>query len=203
MKTYGSKAHRVGKESLPDVPCSFCHKKGTVELFFFYRYYHFLGIPMFPHRRGGAMMCSNCKHVTNVKLFPADLKETFLEKKAKYRPPLWQYFGTVAISFLLVASASIYIYQHRTISSKAFLESIKPGRIFKFVITRNRYTFWKIARVSNDSVFYLSSNYEFSGTPPREIDFSQDGFFDTTQHLYFKNEIRSDYEAKKIRKFKN
>lgn len=203
MKTYGSKAHRVGKEKLTDVACSYCHKKGTVDLFFFYRYYHFLGIPIFPHRRGGAMMCTNCKHVTNVKLFPADLKEIYLNEKQKYRAPLWQYFGTAALSFLIIALVGIQLYKHRTISSKTFLESIKPGRIFKYSITKKRYTFWKIKRINNDSIFYLPSNYEFSGTPPREIDFSEPNFFDSTQHFYFRNEIRSDFEAKKIRKFKN
>ncbi|MGE5108578.1 MAG: hypothetical protein ACM3H8_13600 [Sphingobacteriales bacterium] len=203
MRTYGSKAHRVGKENLPEIPCSYCHQKGTVELYFFYRYYHFFGIPFFPHRRGGAMMCTNCKQVTNVKLFPADLKEIYLKEKQKYKAPLWQYFGTVSLSFLIIAFAGVQLYKHRTISSGTFLESIKPGRIFKYSITKNRYTFWKITRVNNDSIFYLPSNYEFSGTPPKELDFSENGFFDSTQNLYFRNEIKADFEAKKIRKYKN
>ena len=203
MKTYGSKPHKVGKESLPDLECANCSSKGTVELHIFYRYYHFFGIPFFPHRRGGAIMCTNCKHVTNAKLFSVDIKEIFLERKDKYRPPLWQYFGTILVSFLLIAFAGVYMYKHRTISSNDFADSVKPGRIFKYLFTKNRYTFWKIVRVNKDSVFYLPSNYEFSGTPPREIDFSEPGFFNPGQRLYFKNEIKLDYEAKKIRKFKN
>lgn len=203
MKTYGSKAHKVGKESLPELECANCGKKGGVEMHIFYRYYHFFGIPFLPHRRGGAIQCNNCRHVTNAKLFTADIKDIFLEMKAKYKPPFWQYLGTATISLLIVSSLGVYMYKHRTISSKDFVESVKPGRIFKFLITKNRYTFWKIARVNKDSVFYQPSNYEFSGTPPRELDFTEEGFFDSTQHLYFKNEIRIDYEAKKIRKFKN
>lgn len=202
MKTYGSKAQQVGKDNLPDVTCAYCHSKGTVDMFIFYRYYHFFGIPFFPHRRGGAIMCSNCKHITNAKLFPMDLKEVYYQEKKKYKAPLWQYFGSVSLTLLIFAFIGIQSYRYRKITLSNFLGGIKTDRIYKYSITRNRYTFWKIARVKNDSVYYLPSNYEFSGTPPREIDFSKEDFFDTTERLYLKSEIKADFEGKKIKRYK-
>lgn len=202
MKTYGSKAAQVGKENLPDVTCAYCHKKGTVDLFIFYRYYHFFGLPMFPHRRGGAVMCSNCKHVTNAKLFPIDLKEIYMQEKKKYKAPWWHYIGSVSLTILVVSFLAVKIFTYGTISLNKFLGGIKPDNIYKYSVTNKSYTFWKISRVNNDSVYYFPSNYQFSGTPPKEIDFSGSDFFDSTERLYLKSEFKTDFEAKKIKKYK-
>jgi hypothetical protein len=203
MKTYGSKAAQIGKENLPDVKCAYCHTNGTVDMFFFYRYYHFFGIPLLPHRRGGAIMCSNCKHVTNAKLFPIDLKEHFMEEKKKYKPPYWQYLGSVTITLLVVSFLTVKFFMYGTVSQKSFLAGIKPNNIYKYSLSRSRYTFWKITRVNNDSIYYLPSNYEFSGTPPKAIDFSKEDFFDTaSERIYLRSEFKRDFEGKKIRKYK-
>lgn len=168
----------------------------------FYRYYHLFGIPMFPHRRGGAIMCHNCKHVTNAKLFPIDLKERYLEIKSKYKAPWWHYFGSVSITILVVSFLSIRIFAYGTITLNKFLSSIKPNVIYKYSLSKKKYTFWKIARVNKDSVYYFPSNYQFSGTPPKEIDFSAEDFFDSTERLYLKSEFKTDFEASKIKKYK-
>lgn len=202
MKTFGSKPHQVGKENLTDVVCSFCGQKGTVDLYIFYRYYHLFGIPLLPHRKGGAIMCSNCKHVTNAKLFTIDLKERYTEQRKKYKAPVWQYFGSVIFSVLLVSFIVIRLITYGTVSTNKFLKGIQPDNIYKYAITRTRYTFWKINRVNNDSVYYVPSNYEFSGTPPKEIDFDKIDFFDSTERLYLKSEFKVDFESKKIKKYK-
>ncbi|RTL56114.1 MAG: hypothetical protein EKK37_16665 [Sphingobacteriales bacterium] len=202
MKIFGSKAAQVGKKKLPDITCAYCNSKGSVDLYIFYRYYHFLRIPMFPHRRGGAIMCSNCKHVTNAKLFSIDLKETYLQEKNNYKAPWWHYIGSVFLSVLVVSFLAVRLFTYGTISVNKFLAGIKPNNIYKYSLSNKSYTFWKISRVNKDSVYYLPSNYQFSGTPPKEIDFSSKGFFDSAERLYLKSEFKTDVEANKIQKYK-
>lgn len=201
MKTYGSKAAQVGKENLGDIACSYCNSKGTVDMYFFYRYYHFFGIPMFPHRRGGAMMCSKCKHVTNAKLLPLDLKDRFVQEKKKYRPPLWQYMGGVTLTVLIILYLGIKLITYGTMSLNNFMDGIKKDKVYKYAVSKSSYTFWKISRVNKDSIYYLPSNFVFSGTPPGKIDFNQPDFFDSTERLYLRSEIKKDFEGKKIRSY--
>jgi hypothetical protein len=202
MRTFGSKASRVGKENLPEAVCTYCKSKGTLDMFFFYRYYHFFGIPIFPHRRGGAIMCSQCKHVTNAKQFPLDLRDYFMHEKRKYKAPWWQYLGGTTIMVLLVTIVSFKLLTYGALALNNFMGDIKPGNIYKYNLSKKKYTFWKINRVQNDSVYYLPGNYEYSGTPPQPFNFNQPDFFDTTERLYLKSEIKTDYKKKKIKKFK-
>lgn len=207
MRTYGSKAYRVGKENLPDYTCANCNSKGTVSMYIFYRYYHFFGIPIMPHRRGGAIKCSNCNHVTNLKLFTADLKDIFLDKKNNYRPPVWQYLGVIGMAAAFVSLVGYRIYTHRKISFETFVSTMKPGRIFKFNITKSRYTFYKIKQVSEkkDTVYYYPCKLEFSGTEAEnlEVDFDDKNLFDTVPKAYLRSKLESDFYAKKTRKFRN
>lgn len=202
MKIYGSKAHRVGKEHLDGMQCAYCHEKDTVDLFIFYRYRHFAGIPILPHRRGGAIMCSNCKHVTHSKQFTADVYEIYLEKKKKYKAPLWQYAGSVTAGVLIFSFILVKLLTYQAVTLNKFMKGIKEKNIYRYSLSPTRYTYWKINRVVQDSIFILPSNYEFKGAKPANLDYNKPDFFDTKEKLYLKSEFQIEFEEKKLKRVK-
>jgi hypothetical protein len=200
MKIFGSKAHRISSEKLTDTSCSYCQTTGNVEMYIFYRYYHFLGIPFFPHRKGGAIMCTNCKHITNSKQFTIDVNELYKEKRRKVKAPLWQYFGTITFSTLLIVFLLTKLLTYQTVSLNKFVKGIRTDNIYRYSLSTTRYTFWKINRISHDSIYIISSNYEFRGATPGNLNFGKPGFFDSTEKLFLKSDFQKEFEDKKIKR---
>ncbi|HET9058156.1 MAG TPA: hypothetical protein VFN30_15025 [Chitinophagaceae bacterium] len=200
MKAFGSRAFRVGKEKLTETVCSYCQTKGGVEMYIFSRYYHFLGIPFYPHRKGGAIMCNNCKHITHSKQFSLDITELYKEIRNKFKAPLWQYFGTISVSALFIVFLIIKLITYQTVSLNKFMTGIRSDNIYRYSLSPSRYTFWKVTRTSNDSIYIISSNYEFSGATPSRLNFGKPGFFDSTEKLFLKSDFRKEFEDKKIKR---
>ena len=145
-------------------------------------------------------MCSNCKHVTHSKQFTPDVYELYEEKKKKYKAPLWQYAGTVVSITLIVSFIAVKLLTYQTVTLKKFMNGIKEHNIYRYSLSPTRYTYWKVQRLSHDTIYILPSNYEFKGAKPANLDYNKPDFFDTNEKLFLRSDFQKEFEEKKLRR---
>ncbi len=194
MIIYGSR-HKVAAQETYPGKCVHCDQIATVQFVVIQRYAHVFWIPFFPIGKKGASVCSHCKQALNEKQFNDDYHHFYNQVKLNRRPPVYMYSGLILIG-LLVISAVISSNKHQAELRKR-LAHPQVGDIYSIKEGYDRYTLYKVAHTSKDSVYLLfhmmEINKERGLDKLRSID-----VYGNEQQAYPLGEIEAMYNEGKL-----
>jgi zinc-ribbon family len=157
MIIYGTKAKEIAKEILTD-KCQNCGKQNSIDMHVFQKYAHVFWIPFFPIGKTGISQCDHCKQVLKLKEMPASLKISYDNLKAQSKSPFWMFSGLALVAVLI--TIGIVSDKQKDQKNAKLILAPQAGDIFEIKLPTNQYTLYKVAEVSNDSVYLQINNYE-------------------------------------------
>jgi hypothetical protein len=150
----GSK--ELDRLAIPDISCSYCGSKGTLDVTVIGNFALFLFIPMYPLANKGVVYCSNCKHTTFEHEQKGEIRKRVKEVCSGTKRPIW--FLSGSLLFGLLIGKSILLLVVDSYSEKKRLENLQPqvGQVF-YRKEDELYASLGISRVTVDSVFFHKS----------------------------------------------
>ena len=176
--------------------CPNCGAEKTFRFHIFGRYFHVFRIPFIPIGKGWDTDCRECKHAFLVHDLDKETRHELKKVSRSQFPPIWHFSGVVAI---LLATVFV-LYNGRTVEEPRdeYAQSPQIGDIYHTKgETDGYYSSWKVANVTNDSIYVHLNVYETSGiTGLSDIDV-EDNYTEETYGLAL-SEIPSLLEENEI-----
>ena len=160
MIIYGTRAAHIKTKELPNVVCKDCGTKGSIRMSLFRRHAHVFWIPLFPLNKIGVSECQHCKSTLRPKEMPEALNREYDNLKMENKGPLWQFSGLFLIAILIV-----WISYSSGQDKKLEMQHIKNpevGDVYRYKLETGRYSTFKVAQISEDSVFLFPNEFEIT-----------------------------------------
>lgn len=154
---YGLKTKELGQTRVPGA-CPSCGTENSVALHVVQKYIHFVFLPIVPIGRSAVTHCEHCQQTLTGKQLSPSAKEVFKAALAEFRTPIWTYSG-VAIVALLTPLALWQSDRHDK-EVIARLNTPKEGDLYEILLGGRSYSFYRVSRVSGDSIYVGLYNYE-------------------------------------------
>jgi hypothetical protein len=154
---YGSRAKELGRTTVPG-ECPSCGTANSVQLHVTQKYAHMMFIPLFPFGRKGMTRCEHCKQTLEGRHLSESSKHVMDAAKELYPTPMWMYFG-LFLSVLLIP-VGIWISREHDEQLIARLNAPKVGELYEVKLGYKRYTYYKVVRVSGDSIYASACKQE-------------------------------------------
>ncbi len=173
MIIYGTRSTLLKTEYLFE-PCPNCNTANSVQMNVFQQYAHIFWIPIFPIRKTGVSVCTNCRQVLKEKQMPASLKLSYQNLKSDTKIPIWHFTG-IFLVFLVVIAVVISDKQTSDKVSKLIM-SPKKDDVFQIKLKDDVYTLYKVKKVEGDTVYFFANKYQtseesgLSGLSDKEFD---------------------------------
>lgn len=157
MIIYGVRTKQIAKETLID-KCPNCSTQYSVDLPIVQRYFHVFWIPFFPVGKSALSQCTHCKQVLKKSKMPATFLAAYQNLKSNAKTPIWMFSGIALLTILVVALIIGIRNDHER--NKKYITDPKPGDVLEIRLNYGQYTLYKIDKVTPDSVYVLTSEYE-------------------------------------------
>jgi hypothetical protein len=157
MIVYGTRTTRQKTESLFE-PCPNCRTTNSLQLSVFQKYAHVFWIPLFPLKKIGISVCSNCRQVLKQDQMPASLRLSYDNLKAQTKIPIWNFTGI----FLIIAGIIAIVISQKQTAEKVGKYILHPKKddIFEIKIKDDAFTLYKVEKVVQDSVYFFANKYQ-------------------------------------------
>ena len=154
---YGFKTKELGQTLVPG-NCPACGTENSVALHIVQKYIHFVFLPVVPIGRSAVTHCEHCQQTLTGKQLSPSAKEVFKAALAEFKTPVWMFSG-LAIILLLIPLAFWQSGRHNK-EVLARLNAPKEGDLYEIQLGTRSYSFYKVMRVSGDSIYVGLYNYE-------------------------------------------
>jgi hypothetical protein len=192
MVIYGWNTKTIKQAPLPDYECPHCQQKQSQIAITAY-YAHLFWIPVFPYKKTAAIVCGNCKHVTEEGAITSGTTVSIKQLKAAVPVPKYLFSGLV----LIVIGIGYLIYQNNENAARrsAYVSDPKVGDVYllktkKDTVKYNHYLM-KVREINGDSLLVSFSSYSYNGRVEK-LD-PNDGFYNVVYSIH-KNGIE-DYHT--------
>jgi hypothetical protein len=157
MIIYGSKAKQVAKEIISE-KCINCGTQLSIDMHVFQKYAHIFWVPLFPIGKTGVSQCDHCKQVLKLNEMPPSIKMAYENLKAQSKIPIWMFSGLALIALLIVSG--MISAKNKDEKNAKLIVAPQKGDIFEIKTKEKKYTLYKVADVTTDSVFVLINSFE-------------------------------------------
>ncbi len=154
MILYGSKAKHLSTKML-QFRCKSCGQVDKVQLSVYQPYIHLLKVPLFPTKKIGIALCTQCGHITDNSNFNADLSTGFNRIKSIISTPIWTFAGAFLI--VLFVSATVVYESIQSTTADKHIKSNRKENVYKFKNKDGSYSLYSIDRNAADTVYVLVS----------------------------------------------
>jgi hypothetical protein len=160
MIIYGTRAAHLGTKELPNIVCRDCETQGSIRLSLFRRHAHVFWIPLFPLNKFGISECQHCKSTLRHKEMPEALSREYDNLKMETKGPLWQFSGLFLMAILIVW-ISFTSGKNKELEVQQ-INNPEVGDVYSYEIETGRYSTFKVAEITNDSIFLYPNDYEIN-----------------------------------------
>lgn len=156
MIIYGTKAHPLKSDLLPNETCTNCNTKGKIVMSIFSKYAHIFWIPIFPVGRVGVSTCMNCQQTLVSKDMPMYLKMQYEQTVPQTKVPWWTWSGLGLIAILI--GSAVYANKLDDENYKKYIAAPQAGDLYSFK-TEDGYSMMRVAEVRPDSLLIQFNEY--------------------------------------------
>ena len=169
MVIYGWRTSHIKSEPNNRITCPHCGETGTIVNSVFGRYVHIFWIPTISIGKTGGAMCTHCQKSFSKKEMNDDMKRAYKTMKGDTKIPFWHFSGVLVIA--LIVGLFVISDNAEAKAEKEYIETPIAGDIYEYENGPNRYSTLKVVEVSEDSLYFLYNNYDYSQkTGIEEID---------------------------------
>lgn len=138
--------------------CPSCGTADQVALHVVQRYAHALWIPVFPLTKKGITRCDHCLQTLEGRAMSENARLVMQSAKGQFKAPVWMFSGLIVI-VLLIPLAFWQSGRHYN-EVLARLSAPVEGDLYEIHLGARSYSFYKVMRVSADSIHVGLYNYE-------------------------------------------
>ncbi len=190
MVIYGWRASHIKSEGNTQVTCPHCGEKGQLVNSVFGRYVHIFWIPVFSIGKTGAAQCMHCQKAFKTKEMNDDMKRAYKTMKSDTKVPFWHFSGLILIG-LLIAFIS-YSGKVKAQNEQGYIEQPQAGDVYEYQNGPKRYSTLKVVEATEDSVYFLYNNYDYSQKSGiEEIDL--DSCYTEDVYMMSRDELKTMY----------
>ncbi len=196
MIFFGKKAKTIATEFVPAISCAKCGNSNTTYVSVVGRYFHVYWIPFFPTGKLVLGVCENCKHTTEEKDMPSQMKGQAVDLKNRTKQPFW-FFSGLGLVVVIVTAVSIIGSKDDDADRKS-IEMPTAGDKYHIKTEDLDYTIMKVSKVVGDTVFVIPNIYstnKISGLYKIDKEKNYNEEFETGIH---KDRIKEMYAEKTI-----
>jgi hypothetical protein len=156
MIIYGTRTTHLKSVILTENDCPQCGSHGTITMSAYARYVHIFWIPFISIGKIGLSQCQNCKQVLEKKQMPLEISAQYHRLAAQTKIPIFHFVG----AFLLACVFMYGIYSSTKSGElqETYFKSPQKGDLYAMIMDDGNYTYFKIADVSQDSVWIIENN---------------------------------------------
>ncbi|MCT4591477.1 MAG: zinc ribbon domain-containing protein [Carboxylicivirga sp.] len=160
MIIYGWRASHIKSEANNRIICPSCGETGTIVNSVFGRYVHIFWIPVIPIGKTGGAQCTHCQKTFSKKEMNDDMKRAYKTMKGDTRIPFWHFSGIFVIG--LIIGLVSFSNNAEAKAEKEYIEAPLAGDVYEYENGPSRYSTIKVLEVSEDSIYFLQNNYDFT-----------------------------------------
>jgi hypothetical protein len=194
MIIYGGSSKDLGTRKLQGAKCPNCEAT-DIHVHAVVNYGTLFFIPLFPTNKKYSSICGNCDQVLTKKQMPQQMKDKLALEKHHFKSPLYLYAGLGIIALLIG-----FLYYSMIQDKKELLQNTQNLQEKEVVLFQVResdeYTFSKIIKHSNDTIYIRHSNYSYAGDKPNQSEYEEvlkkeDEFYSEAIYYFTQKEIDS------------
>ena len=197
---YGAGDKKLGEIKINNEKCPSCNEQNSIYVHGLVKYFHIFWIPLFPVYKKYVTICHSCETEIPKKERSQSLKDKVDLEKSNFKIPLYLFIGLVVI-LGLVAFLEYESRQHDDFVENK-IHYLESSDVMVFKQSSKEYTFAKVESVSNDTIYFMNSNYSIDGKPTTSdyvdgIEEKED-FFNEEIYLFTQKEIDSLHKIGEI-----
>ncbi|MFY0604087.1 MAG: hypothetical protein JXQ93_09060 [Flavobacteriaceae bacterium] len=200
MIIYGTGAKNFGAKKLKGVKCENC-ESSKMYITGYCQYAHIFWIPLFPTSKKIFTICENCEEELPKKYIPKKTMDRIKLEKSGFKTPIYLFSGLIIITMLIFYG--IYSSNKHDEEVAKNIANLESKDVLVFKNDDDTYSFGKVEKVRNDTVFLSFSNYIFEGGSPSKYDYNREkqkvsDFYDVETYYFFQKTIDSMYSVGEI-----